>query len=141
MALTDPQITAARVRAALAYEGIVVRTEGEKRTGIKLPTLSRIIAKTNPRPASTDELRLIAAACPSVPAWFLEFGFAPPVETGEADLRQQLVDLNAKLQELAATVAQQGEERRAGRDRGRRKAPQANDALTGERPRTEPPRP
>lgn len=141
MALRDPQITAARVRAALAYEGIVIRTQGEKRTGIKLSTLNRIIAKTNPRAASTDELRLIADACPSVPAWFFEFGFAPPVETGEADLRQELADLTAKFQTLAAMVARQGEEQRAGRGPGRRKARPANDAPTSERPRTEPPRP
>lgn len=127
MVLTDPHITAARCRAALAYEGIVVKTEGEERTKIPRPTLNRIIAKTNPRAANTDELRLIAAACPSVPAWFFEHGFSPPVETGEDDLRQKLRAVEQQIEDLAALVAQQDEERRAAGGRGRRAGPSAVD--------------
>ena len=97
MDLTDPRITAARARAALGYQGINLKADGQKRTGISYPTLSRIVAKTNPRRASTDEMRQIAAACPDVPDWFFEHGFAPPVETGEQDLREALAALSEDL--------------------------------------------
>lgn len=68
------EVTAPRVRAALAYGGFEYR-EAAAETGLSYDTIKRLAAKKNPRGASTDELWAIADAC-GVPRAFMEHGFA-----------------------------------------------------------------
>lgn len=117
MAPIDSSDTAKRVRAALAYAGIDVK-ESKEKTGVTYATMQRIVSPTNPRGASLDELRQIADHCPGVPRWFLEYGFAPPVETGETDLRQEVSDTRAELASLSRTVASLSQQLQAIRDQG-----------------------
>lgn len=126
MTLIDPRITADRVRAALAFAGIDVK-DSQAKVGISYATMERIVSPSKPRGASLDELRQIADACPGVPRWFLEHGFAPPAETGADELRQDLSDLRDDLKQLAATVAQQSRELRELRGQGHRRQSSADD--------------
>ncbi len=96
VALVDPRITASRVRAALAYTNINLSDSDEK-VGIKTGTMARITSPTSPRGAKPDELQLIADACPEVPAWFFDYGFLPPAETGEEDVRRRIAELESVL--------------------------------------------
>ncbi len=117
MNLTDPRLTADRVRAALAFSNINV-TDSLQRVGISKATMQRIVSPTNPRGASIEEMQLVAVACPDVPAWFLEHGFSPPVETGETDLRQELNDTRDELEALLARVARIDQVLQDARDQG-----------------------
>jgi hypothetical protein len=98
--LTDDHITAARVRAALAYQGIVVETEGAEATGIGLSTLRRITARKNPRGVKNDELGKIAAACPSVPAWFFADGWEGVAVPDEVGLAEKVERLEGQVEAL-----------------------------------------
>lgn len=98
--MDDPQITAARVRAALAYQGVVVEAEGEDVTGIGLSTLRRIMARTKPRRLRDDELQLIAAACPDVPAWFFEEGWAGANVPDEIGVGERVEALESQVEAL-----------------------------------------
>lgn len=96
----DHTITAARVRAALAYEGIVVESEGAKATGIGLSTLRRITSRKNPRGLKDKELSQIAAACPSVPAWFFADGWEGVDVPDEVGLAEKVERLEGQVETL-----------------------------------------
>lgn len=93
---------ASRVRAALAYANIYAK-DSEEEVGISPATMARIISPTAPRGASLDELRMVAGAC-GVPLWFLEYGWSPPVKTGEEEMRERMADIEAAVRALGATV-------------------------------------
>jgi hypothetical protein len=86
--------TARRARAAIAYSGL---EQGEviERTGIRLPTLRRIVARTDPRAASLEELYAIADAC-GVPRLFMEEGFGP-MATRSPSLEDRISELDRRL--------------------------------------------
>lgn len=86
----------------MAYAGIDL-PELVRRTQIKPGTLRNVISKSRPSGGTEQRLLAIAHAC-GVPPWFMEHGFAPPVETGEADLRERVERLE---RELAAGVGSQ----------------------------------
>jgi len=87
--LLEPSDVAARVRAALAYANIDVKSSDDE-IGISRATMARIVSPSKPRGASVDELWLIADKT-GVPRWFLEGGFdAFPDQSGVAEIVNQL---------------------------------------------------
>jgi transcriptional regulator with XRE-family HTH domain len=102
--------TARRVRAAIAYSGLE-QVEIIERTGMRMPTLRRIVARADPRAASLEELYAIADAC-GVPRVFMEEGFAPLVASATAleqrvdELARQLSAVLDERQDLLAQMAQ-----------------------------------
>ena len=66
--MTDPHVTAARVRAALAYANLTY-ADASAGTPLSVSTLRRIASVTNPRGADDVELAAIAQACDVPPAW------------------------------------------------------------------------
>jgi hypothetical protein len=108
--LIAPSETAKRVRAAIAYSGLE-HADVIERTGIKRPTLRRMVARTDPRAASLEEMRAIADVC-GVPRAFMEEGFAPL--TARASTLEERVDeldrrLRSVLDERQDLLAQMAE--------------------------------
>jgi hypothetical protein len=93
----EPHKTAARIRAAFAYEGINVEKDGEARTGIGKSTLRRMTAHTDPREVTTDELDLIVKACPSVPSWFILKGFEAANLPNDVDVPERVLALENNM--------------------------------------------
>lgn len=97
MAKVKPSGKAARVRAARGYAGLE-QPDFAELFGISKETVSRI--ENGKAPISDEFLADVARKCPGVPVWFMQHGFAPPVETGEQDLRDRVGQLEAVIRQL-----------------------------------------
>lgn len=92
---------AARFRAAFAYKGMKPAAIANA-LGVSTRTVNRL---ETGRSEIDLAMQRTVIGLTGVPAWFLEYGFAPPVETGEEDLRQELNDTRDELQALLERVA------------------------------------
>lgn len=111
--ITDAE-RAARVRAALAFKfpsagpHKVKVPEQAKALGWDHSANNRAIYRLLDGDARLfDEKLETLVAVTGVPRWFLEHGFAPPVETGETEIRLQLAMLERTLSQRLADLERQ----------------------------------
>lgn len=114
MALPPPPEIANRVRAAFAYAGQDV-TKEHNELGISKATVARIVSRSDPRGASSEELERVATFT-GVPLGFLLDGWASDapriderVEALEHRLTALLDEIAAAREEASTALFEQGQ--------------------------------